>query len=193
LGHRADHRLDQRVSGDSDPLLWPGQELFGHDSPGLCVDSIRKTGSRLNESQAHSVPDILLSNEELIKAYKDQQKVERGFRFLKDPRFMASTLFLKSTERIMALMMVMTLCLLVYAALEHRIRQSLIQAQQIFPHQVGQPISNPTARWVFQFFAGIHVLVIGHMQTLILNMNQYHWLLLKLLGEPYEKIYSGDG
>ncbi len=107
-----------------------------------------------------------LSDEDLSKTYKDQQKVERGFRFLKDPLFMASTLFLKSPERIMALMMVTTLCLLVYAALEHRIRQSLIQAQQTFPNQVGQPISNPTARWVFQLFAGIHVLIIAHMQTL---------------------------
>ena len=134
-----------------------------------------------------------LSNEELINAYKDQQKVERGFRFLKDPLFMAATLFLKSTERLIALMMVMTLCLLVYAALAHRIRQSRRQAHQNFPNQRGQPVSNPTARWVFQFFAGIPVLVIAPMQTLILNMNQYHWLLLKLLGEPYEKIYSGDG
>jgi len=32
-----------------------------------------------------------LSDQELIEAYKDQQKVERGFRFLKDPMFMAST------------------------------------------------------------------------------------------------------
>jgi len=24
-------------------------------------------------------------------------------------------------------------------------------------------------------------------------MNHYHWLLLKLVGEPYEKIYTGDG
>jgi transposase len=134
-----------------------------------------------------------LSNEDLIKAYKDQQKVERGFRFLKDPLFMASTLFLKSPERIMALMMVMTLCLLVYAALEYRLRRALHQAQQTFPNQLGQPIANPTARWAFQFFAGIHVLVIGQMQTLILNMNHYHWLLLRLLGEPYEKVYSGDG
>jgi transposase len=109
-----------------------------------------------------------LSNEELINAYKDQQKVERGFRFLKDPLFMAATLFLKSTERLIALMMVMTLCLLVYAALAHRIRQSLRQAHQNFPNQRGQPVSNPTARWVFQFFAGIHVLVIAQMQTLIL-------------------------
>lgn len=42
--------------------------------------------------------------------------MERGFRFLKDPMFLASTLFLKKAQRIMALLFVMTLCLLVYAA-----------------------------------------------------------------------------
>lgn len=129
-----------------------------------------------------------LSDQELLAAYKSQQKVERGFRFMKDPLFMASTLFLKSTERIMALMMIMTLCLLVYAALEYRIRQSLIQAEQTFPNQLGRMIDRPTARWVFQFFAGIHLLVIGQMQTLILNLNQYHRLLLNLLGERYEEM-----
>jgi transposase len=54
-----------------------------------------------------------LSEEGLISAYKDQQKVERGFRFLKDPLFLASSLYLKSPKRLMALLMVMTLCLLV--------------------------------------------------------------------------------
>jgi transposase len=53
-----------------------------------------------------------------------QQKVERGFRFLKDPWFMANTLFLKSPKRIMALMMIMTLCLLIYGALEYRKRST---------------------------------------------------------------------
>jgi transposase len=134
-----------------------------------------------------------LSDEALLANYKSQQKVERGFRFMKDPLFMASTLFLKSTERIMALMMIMTIFLLVYAALEYRIRQSLRQAQQIFPNQVGRMIDNPTARWVFQFFTGIHLLVIGQMQTLVLNLHQYHRLLLRLLGERYEEIYSGNG
>lgn len=122
-----------------------------------------------------------LSDEALMAAYKDQQKVERGFRFLKDPLFMASSLYLKSPERIMALMMVMTLCLLVYAALEYRIRQSLKEHRQAFPNQKGEPIANPTARWVFQFFAGIHMLVIAQVQVLVLNMNEYHTALLKLL------------
>lgn len=134
-----------------------------------------------------------LADEALIAAYKDQQKVERGFRFLKDPMFMASALYLKAPERIMALMMVMTLCLLVYAALEYRIRQSLKEHRQTFPNQKDEPIANPTARWVFQCFAGIHVLVIDPLQVLVLNMNEYHTTLLKLLGKRYEKLYSGDG
>ena len=134
-----------------------------------------------------------LSDEQLIAAYKDQQKVERGFRFLKDPMFMASTLYLKSPQRIMALMMVMTLCLLVYAALEYRIREALKQTNETFPNQKGKPVDNPTARWVFQFFAGIHVLIIGQVCELVLNLNQYHAALLKLLGERYEELYSGNG
>ena len=142
----------------------------------------------------NEVDQDILSNSAVLETYKNQQKVERGFRFLKDPLFMASTVFLKSPERIMALMMVMTLCLLVYAALEHRIRMSLQKAKQSFPDQKGKLISNPTARWVFQFFAGIHVLIISEDQaTLILNMNEHHWLILRLLGDSYEKIYSGDG
>jgi transposase len=55
---------------------------------------------------------------EVLAGYKKQSTAERGFRFLKDPRFLATSLYLKKPERIMALLMVMTICLLVYAALE---------------------------------------------------------------------------
>ena len=134
-----------------------------------------------------------LSDTELLEVYKDQQKVERGFRFLKDPMFMASTLFLKSPKRIMALMMVMTLCLLLYAALEHRIRKALDINNETFPNQKGKPVSNPTARWVFQIFSGIYLLIIGSTQQVVLNLNEHHMRLLKLLGRRYEKLYSGNG
>ncbi|HEV2458694.1 MAG TPA: hypothetical protein VGS80_10040 [Ktedonobacterales bacterium] len=36
-----------------------------------------------------------LSDHELIRTYKDQQSVERGFSFLKDPLFLASSVFVK--------------------------------------------------------------------------------------------------
>jgi len=55
--------------------------------------------------------DKLPSNE-LLETYKEQQCVERGFRFLKDPFFLTSSVFLKKQERIVALGMIMCLCLL---------------------------------------------------------------------------------
>lgn len=141
-----------------------------------------------NQLDSQALPD-----DELLSAYKDQQKVERGFRFLKDPLFMASTLYLKSPKRIMALMMVMTLCLLVYAALEYRIREALKKHDQTFPNQKGRPTCTPTARWVFQFFTGIHLLVIAQEQVLILNMNEHQRQLLVVLGERYVALYSDSG
>jgi hypothetical protein len=51
--------------------------------------------------------------QELLAGYKGQQHAERGLRLLKDPGFLASSLDLKKPERIMALLMVMTVCLLV--------------------------------------------------------------------------------
>lgn len=134
-----------------------------------------------------------LSDEQVIEHYKkDQQKVERGFRFFKDPWFMASTLFLKSARRIMALMMVMTLCLLVYAAIEWRIRQALRLQEQTFPDQKGQATQRPTARWVFQFFSGIRLLLISHTQRIIFGMNEHHRSLLALLGNRYVDLYANS-
>ena len=52
----------------------------------------------------------LLSSAEMLSNYKEQQSVERGFRFLKDSSFMTSSVFLKKQERIVALAMIMCLC-----------------------------------------------------------------------------------
>jgi transposase len=60
--------------------------------------------------------DQALSPQAVLEGSKGQQHAERGFRFLKDPQCLASSLSRKKPERIMALLMVMTGCLLVYAA-----------------------------------------------------------------------------
>lgn len=142
----------------------------------------------------NQLDDKALTEEDLLDAYKkDQQKVERGFRFLKDPMFMASTMFLKSPERIMAVTMIMTLCLMVYAGLEHRIREALQRNESTFVDQKGKPTAKPTARWVFQYFSGIHVLIVGCMRQLVLNINDMHLVLLAILGERYQHIYADSG
>jgi len=136
----------------------------------------------------------VLDDAQVLAAYRqDQQKVERGFRFLKDPLFMASTLFLKSPARIMALMAIMTLCLMVYAALEHRIRQGLAQQARTFPDQKGKTTERPTARWVFQFFTDIHLLVVASVAEVVLNLTAHHRGLLDLLGERYVALYANSG
>lgn len=126
----------------------------------------------------------------ILATYKSQDRVERGFRFLKDPQFLASALFLKSPARLMALLMVMTLCLLVYAALEFRVRQALQETAPFFPDQKGKPTLRPSARWVFHVFVGIHLLTLDTKQQLVLNLRPLHQQLLELLGAPYQAIYS---
>ncbi|MDZ7706211.1 MAG: IS1634 family transposase [Trueperaceae bacterium] len=133
-----------------------------------------------------------LSDVALLQTYKDQANVEQGFRFLKDPMFLASTLFLKKAERIMALLMVMTLCLLVYAALEHRIRTTLANHNATLPNQKGKPTHRPTARWVFELFLDVHVLFIttDGVQVIVMNLKDELKQLLALLGPPYAEAYS---
>jgi transposase len=87
-----------------------------------------------------------------------------------------------------ALLMVMTVCLLVYAALEYRIQQALRSPHETFPDQKGRPIQHPTARWVFHVFVGIHVLRGIGDQPVVLNLNDQHQLLLTLLGPAYERL-----
>ncbi len=137
----------------------------------------------------NELDDEVFSAEEMLEGYKGQVQVERGFRFLKDPRFMASSFFLESERRIMALLMVMKLCLLVYSALERRIREGL-QAQDLsFPDQKGNPTQSPTARWVFESFLGIHVLLEGQ-RRLVLNMKERHQITFTVLGKRYDRLYA---
>jgi hypothetical protein len=111
----------------------------------------------------------------------------RGFRFLKDPLFMASTVFLKSPRRSMAL------CLMVCAALEHRIRQGSAQQHQAFPDQKGKPTERPTARWVFQSFMDIHLLTLPTRAEIVSNLKAHHRALLNLLGERHVAVYANSG
>jgi transposase len=137
-----------------------------------------------------------LSDEELIAIYKDQHSVERGFAFLKDPLFLASSVFLKKPERIMALSLIMVLCLLVYRLAEHRIREQLAATGQTIPDQVKKPTNRPTMRWVFLCFEGIELLHIRHgpaaVTSLILRLTPLHQQILALLGPTYEQFYESS-
>jgi len=102
--------------------------------------------------------DDKMSDEEVLKTYKDQQSVERGFRFLKDPLFFAHSIFLKNESRIIALVMIMGLALMIYSIAQRKLREALLRENQEIPDQTGKPTKKPTMRRVFQVFEGITVL-----------------------------------
>ena len=98
--------------------------------------------------------------------------------------------FLDGQLKRMALLMVMTVCLLVYAALEYRLRQALKGQEATFPDQKGKRIPNPTARWVFHYFVGIHLLCQAGQWPMVLNLTEEPQNLLRLLGQPYMRLYD---
>ncbi len=104
---------------------------------------------------ATNVDLSVLSAKNVLSEYKDQQQVERGFRFLKDPFFMSDTLFVKTPRRMVGMCFVMTLCLLVYNYFQYYLRKSLKERGESVQSQTGKPIQNPTPKWIFQMMEGI--------------------------------------
>ena len=124
-------------------------QIPSHRSPTKKDDLFWRTND-LNKLDYHDA--MMLSD------YKSQQDVEGGFRFLKDPWFMLDSVFLKKPHRVSALMMVMTLCLMVYNVAEYRMRKKLATQKETLPNQKGKAISNPTLRWVFQLMEGVSII-----------------------------------
>jgi transposase len=134
-----------------------------------------------------------LSDTAVIAAYKSQSRVEGGFRFLKDPLFFVSSLFVKKPCRIQGLLMVMTLALLVYSVAQRRLRQQLAHHNETVPNQIHQPTAAPTLRWVFQLLDGIHrvrVTIQGQVHALIEGLNDIQIKVLRLFGQGVCCLYQ---
>jgi transposase len=129
-----------------------------------------------------------LSEQQALEEYKGQQSSERGFRFLKDPMFFASSVFLKSPERIMALAMVMGLCLLLYNLGQRQLRQALQQANQSLPNQLGKGTQSPTLRWVFQCFMAVHFVVLNGVKQVV-NLTGERRRILPFFGSACRQYY----
>jgi transposase len=140
-----------------------------------------------------NIPARHVSDAEVIRAYKAQSGVEGGFRFLKDPLFFVSSLFVKKPSRIQGLLLVMTLALLVYSLTQRRLRQQLADRNDTIPNQIHQPTERPTLRWGFQLLEGIHrvrVMVQGQDHDLIEGLNDVQIKILRLFGDAVCRLYQ---
>jgi len=135
------------------------------------------------------------SDAQILFEYKEQQGVERGFKFLKDPWFMADTLFLKTPRRIEALMAIMTLCLLIYNLAQYRFRLKLQEQKELIPNQKNKPTQNPTLHWIFQLFEGItavsfKVAIDSTTSVIIANLTELRKKIIRLFGYTACQIYG---
>lgn len=134
-----------------------------------------------------------LTKQEVLEGYKGQDKTEKGFAFLKSPHFFTSSLFLKKSEKIDGLLMIMVLSLLVYSIAQRRLRSKLFASKLTVPNQINKEIQNPTMRWIFQLFEGIDIVTLeinGVIIKTISGLNELRQKIINLLGESVQQIYK---
>jgi transposase len=170
--------------------VWQIQATLTREAGALEQEALRRAAYMIGTSllDAQAWPDAVV-----MARYREQSVAERGFAFLKEPLFLASSVFVTKPTRIMALAFIMTLCLLVYKLAEGRVRQQLAATGQTVPDQVHKPTARPTLRWLFQCFEGIdlhHTLLPGGARsTEVLRLTDLHRHVLRLLGPTYENCY----
>ncbi len=135
----------------------------------------------------------IFSDKSVIQEYKNQGKVERGFRFLKDPSFLISDVYLKKTSRVQALVFIMALSLLVFNFGQYWIRKKLVENKKKIPNQINKPINNPTLKWIFQLMSGITFVKVklgDQVFQKITNVNDVHKTVLECIGHEALKMYG---
>ena len=134
-----------------------------------------------------------LSDAGLLKEYKSQSELEKGFAFIKDDTFELSSVFLKTPSRIEALMAVMVLCLMVYNVSQYRLRKALKENNDSILNQVKKPTDKPSMKWVYRIFTNVMVLNInvnGSSQQVVINVKDRLLKIIRYFGPKAMEIYS---
>lgn len=156
------------------------------------VQAVRNTKGRFvlatNQLDKKELPDIAM-----LPEYKGQSKTEGAFKFIKDDAFEVSSIFLKKPERIAALMMVMTLCLMVYGVSQYNLRRALATAKDTIPNQLRREVANPSMKWVYRLFYGVQVITLTLKevaQEIVINLTVVTKKIIRYFGVRAMEIYG---
>jgi transposase len=159
--------------------------------------AVRNEAISLNEKEYQgrfliASNDLNLDAEEMLENYKNQSKVERGFRFIKDKSFRVSDVYLKKPQRIEALSMIMVLTLMIYSVAEWKLRKKLKETGETIPDQLKKKTQKPTLKWVFMLMREITEVKIEVDSKVIIeiaNMSEVKHKIIRLMGKNCEKYY----
>jgi len=189
-----------RYSGKGRPKKDERPECIGYECRAYLASDLERINHGIDclgrfILATNELDERLMSDEDILFEYKAQTHVEAGFRFFKQDRFELNHIFLKNPNRIGALMMIMTLCLVVYNFAQYRFRQMLEDKNTVIPNQLGKPVKNPTLRWIFQLMSSISVLCVwdGNQQIWIkkvCNVKKLHKVIAFHFGGDAKRIYG---
>ena len=137
--------------------------------------------------------EALLDNHSVLKQYKEQSCVESGFKFIKNNAFELDSFYLKTPARIGSLMMIMTLCLMVYNFAQYNMRKCMEEQGDVLPNQVGKPINNPTMKWIAELMNMIAVVTIitdDKRHRIVTNVKKVHQRIIVYFGKHALDIYG---
>jgi transposase len=86
------------------------------------------------------------------------------------------------------MLFLMSLCLLVYNLGQRQLRNSLKRIKIGVKNQLGKLTMNPTLRWIFQCFQGIHFLNLDGINQII-NLTSERHFILKCLPLSCQRYY----
>lgn len=160
-----------------------------------CLESVRAKKETLGRFilASNQCDSSLLNNHAMLNQYKEQSCVESSFKFVKNNAFELDSFFLKTPERITALMMVMTLCLMVYNFAQAHLRQCLQEQDEVLPNQLGKPIKNPTLKWIAELMNMIAVVTIinnNQKHRIVTNVKAVHKRIIAYFGKHALDIYG---
>jgi transposase len=146
---------------------------------------------------------VLLSNvpgeggysaERILRTYKEQNAIEKNFSFLKDDQIV-NALFLKRSERIEALGLILLIALLIWRLIELVMRTELQARQATVQGWDNKPTARPTAYMVTWKFKGVLILCIGAQRQLAKPLTNTQLAFLQALQVPVSRFtqYPRDG
>ena len=128
----------------------------------------------------------------MLTINKGQSGTESGFKFIKNNAFEVDSIFLKTPARIDALMMVMTLCLMVYGVSQYELHQSLADSGQTLPNQIRKATVKPSLKWIYFLFSGVQELTVALGETtqkLVINVSDLLKQVISHFGPRARAIY----
>lgn len=197
----ADIRSVEKHGGRGRPKQGSTPELTGYQVIATLSQDDEKIMQLRNKKgrfilATNQLDHTVLSSEEVLTEYKAQSGTERGFKFIKNDTFQVDSVFLKTPERIQALMMVMTLCLMVYGVSQYDLREALEKSNETVPSQSQKPTQKPSLLWVYFLFrvvGEVRISIGDTVKVAVANVNYELRQIARHFGKRAHAIYLQSG